>query len=86
MRPLYTFTIKPSLPPQLERLRQLAGNLKWCWDHELMLIFRRLDEDLWEETGHNPLMMLGQIKQQSRSIAGFFCKFHMPENNSCNID
>jgi starch phosphorylase len=63
MRPLYTFNIKPSLPPELEPLRKLASNLKWCWDHDLMAIFRRLDEDLWEETEHNPLMMLGQIKQ-----------------------
>jgi starch phosphorylase len=48
----------------LERLEELASNLKWCWDHELMSLFRRLDEDLWEETTHNPLMMLGQIKQE----------------------
>ena len=64
MRPLYLFTVKPTLPPQLERLRELAGNLKWCWDHELIALFRRLDEDLWEETDHNPVMMLGLISQQ----------------------
>ena len=64
MRPLYTFTVKPSLPRELEPLQKLAGNLKWCWDHELMAIFRRIDGDLWEETGHNPLMMLGLIKQE----------------------
>ena len=64
MRPLYTFNVKPSLPLELEPLRKLASNLKWSWDHELMGIFRRMDEDLWEETGHNPLMMLGQIKQE----------------------
>jgi starch phosphorylase len=48
----------------LDRLEQLASNLKWCWDHELISLFRRLDEDLWEGTMHNPLEMLGQIKQQ----------------------
>ncbi|MFN2129319.1 MAG: alpha-glucan family phosphorylase [Anaerolineae bacterium] len=64
MRPLYTFTVKPTLPPQLERLRELAGNLRWSWDHELIALFRRIDEDLWEETGHNPVMMLGLIPQQ----------------------
>ncbi len=64
MRPLYTFTVKPTLPPQLERLRELAANLRWCWDHDLIALFRRLDEDLWEETGHNPVMMLGLIPQQ----------------------
>ena len=64
MRPLYTFTVKPTLPPQLERLRELAYNLKWSWDHELIALFRRLDDDLWEETGHNPVMMLGLLPQQ----------------------
>jgi starch phosphorylase len=64
MRPLYTFTVKPTLPPQLERLRELAANLRWSWDHELIALFRRLDEDLWEATGHNPVMMLGLISQQ----------------------
>jgi len=64
MRPLYTFTVKPTLPPQLERLRELAGNLRWCWDRELIALFRRLDEDIWEETNHNPVMMLGLIPQQ----------------------
>ena len=64
MRPLYTFTVQPSLPPELERLRQLASNLRWAWDHDLISLFRRMDEDLWEATEHNPLMMLGQLRQK----------------------
>ena len=27
-------------------------------------MFRRLDSDLWEETGHNPVLMLGKISQE----------------------
>ena len=64
MRPLYTFTVKPSLPPALERLHELASNLMWCWDQELLSLFGRVDSDLWGETRHNPLMMLGMIKQE----------------------
>jgi starch phosphorylase len=64
MRPLYTFTVKPSLPPELERLYELAGNLVWCWDHETITLFSNLDPDLWEETRHNPVMMLGQLRQE----------------------
>jgi len=63
MRPLHTFTVKPSLPPELKRLHELAHNLLWCWDHESIAFFSRLDPDLWEETNHNPVLMLGQIKQ-----------------------
>jgi starch phosphorylase len=64
MRPLYTFTVRPSLAPELQPLRELAGNLMWCWDHELISLFSRMDPDLWEETLHNPVMMLGRMKQE----------------------
>jgi starch phosphorylase len=64
MRPSYTFTVIPSLPPKLERLRSLAYNLWWSWNHEAIELFRRLDRDLWESTGHNPVRMLGTIRQE----------------------
>jgi starch phosphorylase len=64
MQPICTFTIVPSLPTKLERLRDLAYNLWWCWNLEAIDLFRRLDRQLWEESGHNPVLMLGTIKQE----------------------
>ena len=64
MQPIRTFTIVPSLPAKLEHLRELAYNLWWCWNLEAIDLFRRLDRDLWEESGHNPVLMLGTIKQE----------------------
>ncbi|MCK4472735.1 MAG: DUF3417 domain-containing protein, partial [Anaerolineae bacterium] len=64
MQPICTFTIVPSLPTKLERLRDLAYNLWWCWNLEAVDLFRRLDRELWEESGHNPVLMLGAIKQE----------------------
>ena len=64
MQPICTFTIVPSLPTKLERLRELAYNLWWCWNLEAVDLFRRLDRDLWEESGHNPVLMLGTIRQE----------------------
>ena len=64
MRPLFKFTVRPLLPPELQPLRKLANNLMWCWDHELIALFSRIDPDLWVETGHNPVMMLGRVKQE----------------------
>jgi starch phosphorylase len=63
MKPIRTFTVIPSLPAALERLRELAYNLRWAWDHATIELFRRLDSDLWETTGHNPVLMLGTIDQ-----------------------
>lgn len=69
MKPVHTFTIIPSLPPELERLRDVAFNLRWSWNHEAIQLFRRLDDDLWERTGHNPVLMLGSISQTALDSA-----------------
>ncbi len=59
-----SFQVQPSLPEELKGLRELAYNLLWSWDEPLREIFRRLDRDLWEETYHNPVLMLGSISQE----------------------
>ncbi|HOQ27635.1 MAG TPA: DUF3417 domain-containing protein, partial [Armatimonadota bacterium] len=69
MRPIRTFTVVPSLPASLSRLRDLAYNLWWSWDHEAVDLFRRLDEDLWESTGHDVVKMLGSISQERLEAA-----------------
>jgi len=63
MKPVHTFNVVPSLPGALEKLRDLAYNLRWSWNHETIALFRRLDSDLWEKTFHNPVLMLGMIDQ-----------------------
>ncbi|MEJ2738084.1 MAG: alpha-glucan family phosphorylase, partial [Anaerolineae bacterium] len=69
MKPIHTFLAVPSLPAPLEPLRELASNLRWAWNHETIELFRRLDSDLWETTGHNPLLMLGTIDQGTLEAA-----------------
>ncbi len=64
MKPIYTFTVVPKLPASVERLRDLAYNISWSWNHDTIALFRRLDADLWEESGHNPVLMLGRIDQK----------------------
>lgn len=64
MKPRRTFISIPSLPPALEPIRKIAYNLHWAWDHDAIELFRRLDSELWEQSGHNPVLMLGKIDQQ----------------------
>ena len=64
MKPLRQFAIIPSLPIELEPLRELALNLWWTWDYEAIRLFQHLDTALWEKTYHNPIHMLGIIPQQ----------------------
>ena len=63
VKPVATVHVVPNLPAPLTRLRELAYNLRWSWDHDSIGLFRRLDRDLWETTGHNPVWMLGLIDQ-----------------------
>jgi starch phosphorylase len=64
MRPVASFHVKPALPPRLRALEDLAYNLRWSWDHETIGLFRRVDHELWEETGHNPVLLLGSVRQE----------------------
>jgi len=58
------FKIVPSLPEKLEPLREIVYNLYWSWNHDAIELFRRLDRRLWEETLHNPVLLLGRINQE----------------------
>jgi glycogen phosphorylase len=69
MKPVHVFNVVPSLPEPLAGLRRLAYNLRWTWDHDSIQLFRRLDSDLWESTGHNPVRMLGAIDQAQLEMA-----------------
>ena len=36
----------------------------WCWNHDAIDLFQRLDMELWREVGHNPVRLLGEIAQE----------------------
>ncbi len=58
------FQVFPRLPERLAPLLELAYNLQWSWNQETIALFRRMDLDLWEEVMHNPVQMLGRIRQE----------------------
>ncbi|HPZ08554.1 MAG TPA: alpha-glucan family phosphorylase [Candidatus Eremiobacteraeota bacterium] len=60
-----TFQVIPSIPESLLRLKELAYNIYWFWNQDALDLFRRLDIELWEKTRHNPVLMLGTIKQET---------------------
>jgi glycogen phosphorylase len=61
---LGTFSVVPSLPANLEHLRELAYNVYWSWNPDAWELFRRIDRELWDETNHNPIMLLGSVSQE----------------------
>src|SRR4029453_1475265 len=52
----------PQTPDRIQRLEELAYNLKWSWDYRARLLFKRLDPDLWRNTQHNPVKLLHTIE------------------------
>lgn len=58
-----SFRVVPDLPQPLKPLLELAHNLWWTWHPEAVELFKRLDRELWQDTYHNPVKMLGLIRQ-----------------------
>src|SRR5438552_2875253 len=65
IRPIREFLVRPSLPPALSRLAELAYNIVWSWEPMIRALFRRLDPVLWRESGYNPVVLLGRVPQSA---------------------
>ncbi len=48
----------------VERLRELARNLWWTWQPNVINLFRDLDPILWRTTDHNPIEFLKKISTE----------------------
>ncbi len=60
---IHSFEVVPSLPEPLKPLQRIAGNVWWSWHPEAIELFMRIDRDLWQDSGHNPVAMLGNCPQ-----------------------
>lgn len=67
MRSVRQFRVDPTVPAALSGLHRLANNLHWCWDRELRQLFSSLHPQAWEESHHQPLVMLARITPDSWS-------------------
>lgn len=61
---IHTIRVVANLPEPLRPLLEVAQNMWWCWNIDAVGLFMRLDRELWEQTHHNPVAMLGQIAQE----------------------
>ena len=57
------YKVVPKIPSSLEVLKRLAYNLCFNWKDDIEEIFRRIDPGLWQECGHNPVLLLGVVSQ-----------------------
>ncbi|WP_337782920.1 alpha-glucan family phosphorylase [Prevotella sp.] len=59
-------TIKSTLPAELKCLDELAHNMWWAWNYEARDMWKSLDKDLYEEVGHNPVMLLDRLSYERK--------------------
>jgi starch phosphorylase len=63
-RSFRTFLVQPRIPARLAALHKLAYNLWMAWNPQATALFRRVDRDLWKETDHSPVKLLGRVSQE----------------------
>lgn len=64
MSEIKLFNVIPSLPDELKHLGEIAHNMAFAWHPQAVKLFQRVDRQLWEETRHNPVLVLGRVSQE----------------------
>jgi len=59
----FSIEVQPQLPARLQRLEELSNDLLYSWDRRVRGLFVRLDQELWEQCGHNPKLFLRRVAQ-----------------------
>lgn len=60
------FLVSPDLPDPLQILRTIGMNLWFTWNPDVTRLFQALDPDLWDETGHNPILLLANLSEERK--------------------
>lgn len=84
IQPIREFLVRPALPPQLERLTELAYNVLWSWEPVIRSLFHRLDASLWQDCGYNPVLMLGRVSQSALHRAAADPRYMALYRNACD--
>jgi starch phosphorylase len=84
IQPVREFLVRPSVPPALSRLSDLAYNILWSWEPTIRALFRRLDPNLWKEVGYNPVAMLGRVSQATLERAAADPRYRALYHQACD--
>jgi starch phosphorylase len=59
------YVVVPPMEGGLENLREIASNLWFSWNAEAVELFNHLDEQLWDQTNHNPQQTIIRLSRKS---------------------
>ena len=64
-RPIWKkLVVESSIPEKLNPLKELSKNLWWVWNNDARDLFQSIDPEIWEETSHNPVLLLDNVSLQ----------------------
>lgn len=66
---LRSFLVLNDLPPEIDKLRELAENFWTKWHQPAVELFASLDRDGWERAGHNPVLFLEAVAPEKLTRA-----------------
>ncbi len=61
MKALRRFTVRTTLPHELQALSDLVVNLRWSWHAETRELFSDVDPDVWRACDGDPVRLLGAV-------------------------
>jgi len=64
MKPVQTFIVTAKLPSKIAKLKELAYNYWWCWNYNAKELFIRVNNILWDEVNHNPVLLINRLTQE----------------------
>lgn len=63
MKHIHKYRVSPAIPERLKPVLEMASNLWWCWTPDVIVLFRRINETIWEDSYYNPIELLGRVDQ-----------------------
>lgn len=58
-------TVNPKLPERICALAEIANNVWWSWNSDFLKLFQKIDIELWNHIGKNPVKFLAHVSQSA---------------------
>ncbi|MDA3927903.1 MAG: alpha-glucan family phosphorylase [Prolixibacteraceae bacterium] len=53
--------VESNIPERLSPLKEISRNIWWVWNNKARDLFEYIDNELWEESAHNPIVLLDKV-------------------------
>lgn len=61
---IHSFNVQPNLPENIKFLEELANDMWFTWNWQAILLFVKIDSNLWTLSKRNPKWFLGSVPQK----------------------